>query len=310
MIYTLTLNPAIDYYACTERPPVRGEVHRLHGEQIRIGGKGINVSRMLAVLGVPSVAWGYIAGLTGEVVASGLREEGISHDFIRLSEGATRINVKLRDSDTVETELNGQGPSIPPDKWEVLLTRLTALGDGDTLILSGSLPRALPTDAYAQLLARVSGRGIITVVDTAGDALLATLPYHPFLIRPNREELSAIFSTAVCTAEEAVPYAERLQAMGARNVLVTLGGDGAVLLDERGRLHRTAAHRGKVYRTVGAGDATVAGFMAACHRTAEDGTVDYARALHWGVAVGGAVVLTEGAVTLEDVERMESPCDG
>ena len=269
MIYTVTFNPAIDYVVHTDAMTV-GDVNRSSGEEIYFGGKGINVSMVLKELDVPSRALGFLAGFTGTAIEQGLQADGIDTDFVHLDAGFTRINVKIKAG--TETELNGRGPEIPAEKLEELFQKLNALQDGDTLILAGSIPSTLPSDSYEQILKRLSGRNIRFVVDATRDLLKNVLKYKPFLIKPNHLELGEMFGTQLRTTDEIIAHAEKLQQMGARNVLVSMAGDGAILLDE----------------TVGAGDSMVAGFVAGCE------TGDYAHALRLGTAAGGATAFSEG----------------
>lgn len=296
MIYTVTVNPAIDYVVRLDHLTA-GEIHRSLGESLHIGGKGINVSLVLAALGLPSRALGFAAGYTGQAIEEGLRAAGIPSDFVRLDEGATRINVKIKSGAAeapAETEINGRGPSVPADKLGELISKTECLADGDTLVLAGSLPATLPSDTYEQMLARLAGRHVRTVVDATGDLLRRVLPYRPFLVKPNREEMSELFGRELRTAEDIVACARILQEAGAQNVLVSLAGDGALLLDECGRVHTIGACRGTVVNSVGAGDSMVAGFLAGCERADAEGRPDYAYALRLGTAAGGATAFSEG----------------
>lgn len=257
MIYTVTLNPAID---CLLRVDgfAEGATNRAYEERLGFGGKGINVSRALARLGVPSVALGFAAGFTGAAIVASLADEPlITADFITLREGVSRVNVKLRAG--AETEINAPGPSPAPDEAEAFLRKLDALGEGDTLVLSGSLPAGLPSDFYALALARVSGRGARAVVDTSGAALTACLPLRPFLIKPNRQEAEEIFGAGADPAY----CARKLREAGACNVLLSLGADGAVFAGADGDVISLPAEPCEPgVCTVGAGDAMIAGFLA------------------------------------------------
>lgn len=291
------MNPAIDYVMDTSRITV-GAVNRSSGEKVFYGGKGINVSWVLAALGVESTALGFIAGFTGDELEHGLKSLGIKCDFCRLSVGMTRINVKLR-SDKV-TEINGAGPHISLFDVEKLMEKLERVKAGDVLVLAGSIPASLPQDTYEMLLRRLNGRGIRFVIDTAGELLLNTLKYRPYLIKPNYDELAEIMEKDELTDTDIRDGAKMLQAMGAQNVLITLGGDGAVLLDENGEFHVREAFRGKAVNTVGAGDSTVAGFLA----KAADGCTDFNEILTFSCAAGAATAFSEGLATAEMVERV------
>ncbi len=297
MIYTLTMNPAIDYVMDTSRITVGG-VNRSSGEKIFYGGKGINVSAVLAALGVESTALGFIAGFTGDELERGIKSLGIKCDFCRLSEGMTRINVKLKGD--VVTEINGAGVKISAADVETLSEKLECLTEGDHLVIAGSIPPSLPRNTYEVILARLSGKNIRFVVDAAGELLLNTLKYRPYLIKPNYDELAEIMKKDELTDTDIRDGAKMLQAMGARNVLVTLGGDGAVLLDENGAFHKTAAFRGIPVNTVGAGDSTVAGFLA----RSVSGCTDYGEILTFACAAGAACAFSEGLATAEMVERV------
>ena len=298
MIYTLTFNPALDYIM---RLPVlrEGETNRAASTALQFGGKGINVSLVLAEMGVESVALGFVAGFTGEALSAHLAAVGVQTDFIPLPEGLTRINVKLKtpEGDHPETEINAAGPAIPTECLEALYRKLDALSAGDTLVLAGSIPPSLPRDTYCRILARLSGRGIRFVVDAEGALLTETLPYHPFLVKPNRAELEGIAGRPLSTEAELRSAAAHLQEQGARNVLVSLGGDGAILLDKDGGFHRAAALPVTAVNTVGAGDSAVAGFLAG----ADNG---YAYALQLAMACGGATAASEGLATRETISEL------
>ena len=297
MIYTLTLNPALDYIL--RLPTLReGETNRAEATALRFGGKGINVSLVLRELGVDSTALGFAAGFTGDALTAYLTEQGIRADFIRLPEGLTRINVKLKTPQGLhpETEINAAGPAIPEACMEALYTRLDGLTEGDTLVLAGSIPAGLPKDTYRAIMERLDGRGIRFVVDAEGALLTETLPYRPFLVKPNRAELEGIEGRALTTDGDLQSAAARLRRAGARNVLVSLGGDGALLLDEEGGCHRVAALPIEEVNTVGAGDSMVAGFLAGVGR-------GYAYALRLATACGGATAAAEGLATAGEIGR-------
>lgn len=294
MIYTVTLNPSIDYTMRLDGL-CAGEVNRPVSEQMTAGGKGINVSAVLGELGVRSRALGFVAGFTGREVARLVGETGVEADFIELPEGATRINVKLKAGE--ETDINGSGPRVSENDFERLCERLDALREGDTLVLAGSVPKGLSGDVYERILARISGRGVRAVVDAERDLLLNTLKHKPFLIKPNLRELGELFGESPTTPSEIAECAKRLREMGAVNVLVSMAGDGALLLDERGELRRSAACRGTVVNSVGAGDAMVAGFLAAL----EQRPGDYEYALKLGTAAGGATAFSERLAKREEI---------
>ena len=297
MIYTVTFNPAIDYVVRLDSPLQAGVVNRAAGEDCVLGGKGINVSGVLAELGVESTALGFIAGETGAWLERGLAAQGLHTDFIWLEQGMTRINVKIKADQ--ETELNGAGPNIPESAMQALEAKLDALQKDDVLILAGSIPACLPQTTYERLLARLQGRGVRTVADATQNLLLKVLPYGPFLIKPNNHELSEIAGRELKTDEEIVTAAASLQAQGARNVLVSMAGDGALLLDETGAVHRIGCPKGKVVNSVGAGDSMVAGFVAGYLRTGE-----YGYALQLGTACGSATAFSVGLAKKEDIERL------
>lgn len=295
MVYTVTFNPAIDYIVHTDHMNL-GEVNRLQGEEVYFGGKGINVSNVLKELGIESKALGFVAGFTGIAIEQSLKENGIETDFVHLEKGISRINVKIKSSE--ETDLNGQGPDIPKEKVEELFQKLDSLKDGDILILAGSIPSTLPSDIYEKILAQLEGRNIKTVVDSTKDLLKKALKYKPFLVKPNNFELGELFDVTLTTTEEITKYARRLQEMGAVNVLVSMAGDGAVLLDENGKTHTCGVCRGTVKNSVGAGDSMVAGFIAG----SIDG--DYEYALKLGTASGGATAFSEGLAKKEEIFRL------
>ena len=252
MIYTVTFNPAIDYVVRLNAPLEVGEVNRAKGEDCVLGGKGINVSGVLAQLGCESVALGFVAGETGAWLERGLAAQGLKTDFVHLEQGMTRINVKIKAGQ--ETELNGAGPDIPESAMQELEKKLDSLNEDDILILAGSIPASLSQDTYERLLARLQGRGVRAVVDATRDLLVNVLQYHPFLIKPNNHELGEIVGRVLTMDEEIIAAARTLQQKGARNVLVSMAGDGALLVDENGEVHRIGCPKGKVVNSVGAGD--------------------------------------------------------
>ncbi len=294
MIYTITLNPALDYVMQLSAPLEIGETNRAAGLPLQCGGKGINVSLVLKELDVPSVALGFAAGQTGEWLTAMLAEKGLKQDMIQLTHGQTRINVKLKG--TQETEINGVGPEISQQALEQLAQKLEALKAGDVLVLAGSIPAGMPTDIYCRLMAPLTVRGVDCVVDTTGQALLDTLNCHPLLIKPNKSELAELCGHPLQDDAVIVDAAAELQKRGARNVLVSLGADGALLLDETGNVHRTPAVGGKPVNTVGAGDSMVAGFLAALYNGES-----YDMALRLGSAAGGATACSAELAKREEI---------
>lgn len=295
MVYTVTFNPAIDYVVHTGEMKL-GATNRSEKEEMYFGGKGINVSIVLRELGIGSKALGFTAGFTGEAIEKGLSEMGIDADFVRLKNGNSRINVKIKSAE--ETELNGQGPDIDEAAINALFAKLDKLSDGDTLILAGSIPSSLPSDIYEKILGRLSGRNIKTVVDATKDLLLNVLKYKPFLVKPNNHELGEMFGAELKTDEEIEKYARKLQEMGAVNVLISMAGDGAMLIDEYGKMHRCGVCRGTVRNSVGAGDSMVAGFTAGSLKG------DYEYALKLGTAAGGATAFSDGLAEKAKIDEL------
>ena len=298
MVYTVTFNPAIDYVVHTGEMKL-GMTNRSEREEMYFGGKGINVSIVLRELGVDSKALGFTAGFTGEAIEKGLADMGIDTDFVRLENGNSRINVKIKSEE--ETELNGQGPDIDDDAVAALFEKLEALRDGDTLVLAGSIPSSLPSDIYERILAKLAGRDIRTVVDATKDLLLNVLKYKPFLIKPNDHELGEMFGVALSTDADIEKYARKLQEMGARNVLISMAGDGAMLIDENGEKHRCGVCKGTVKNSVGAGDSMVAGFTAGIQQGDQ---LDYEYALKLGTAAGGATAFSDGLAQKEKIAEL------
>lgn len=292
MVYTVTFNPAIDYVVHADEMTV-GSVNRAKSEKIYFGGKGINVSIVLKELGIPSKALGFVAGFTGVAIEQGIAEKGIETDFAHLDNGFSRINVKIKSGS--ETELNGQGPAIDNRALGELFQKLDNLSDGDTIVLAGSIPDSMPSDSYEKILEHLSGKKIRTVVDATKNLLMNVLKYKPFLIKPNNHELGEMFGVTLNTNEEIEEYARRLKDMGARNVLVSMAGDGALLLDENGETHICGVCKGMVKNSVGAGDSMVAGFIAGSEKG------DYEYALKLGTAAGGATAFSDGLAQREEI---------
>ena len=288
MIYTVTFNPALDYVVRVEQL-ITGHVNRTTNEEIYYGGKGINVSVLLHTLGLDSVALGFIAGFTGDAIEQGIKSQGIQTEFIRLPEGMSRINLKIK-SDS-ETEINANGPSIPEAAITELFEKLDKLVEGDTLVLAGSIPSTLPDNIYEQIMERLC--------DATGDLLKNVLKYKPFLIKPNNHELGEMFGVTIETEEDIIRYAYKLQNMGARNVLISMASDGAILIDENNIVHRMGVPSGKVVNSVGAGDSMVAGFLAGYIKTGE-----YSEALRLGTASGSATAFSPGLGSRELIETL------
>lgn len=295
MVYTVTFNPAIDYVVHMGEMKL-GATNRSEREEMYFGGKGINVSFVLRELGIDSKALGFTAGFTGEAIEKGLAAAGIDTDFVRLEKGNSRINVKIKASE--ETELNGQGPDIDDKAISALFEKLDRLSDGDTLVLAGSIPSSLPSDIYERILERLSGKNIRVVVDATKDLLLNVLKYKPFLIKPNNHELGEMFGVTLNSDEEIERYARKLKKMGAVNVLISMAGDGAMLIDEFGKMHRCGVCKGVVKNSVGAGDSMVAGFTAGVING------DYEYALKLGTAAGGATAFSDGLATKEEITEL------
>ena len=296
MIYTVTLNPSLDYVVDVDDFEL-GRTNRAVSERLYAGGKGINVSFVLKNLGFESTALGFSAGFTGEEIKKQIQKRGITENFITVLNGQSRINIKLRGQQ--ETEINGLGPDIEKEHIQQLLKKLSVLSPGDYLILAGSVPMKINDTIYYDILKTLDKKGIKAVVDTTGDLLLNVLKYHPFLIKPNIHELSELFSTEIKTKEEVVQYGLKLQDMGAQNVIVSMAGDGAVFICENGEIYKSEAPKGVVKNSVGAGDSMVAGFLAGfCE------TKDFAKAFKMGVCTGSASAFSEDLATKEQVRQV------
>ena len=297
MIYTVTFNPSLDYVVQVDDFAV-GEINRTRTESIYPGGKGINVSLVLQNLGLSSVALGFTAGFSGAEIERLLQEAGCRCDFIAAKAGYSRINTKIISG--AETALNGQGPQLSEAELAALFNKLCRLTQDDVLVLAGSIPASLPDNIYEQILELLQPVGTRVVVDATGDLLLKVLKYRPFLIKPNHEELGEFFGRGpLLTEEEILAAAQKLQQQGARNVLVSRGANGALLLDENGKLHKQASPKGTLVNSVGAGDSMVAGFLAGYLQTQ-----DYDAALRLGVAAGSASAFKAWLATREDVEKI------
>lgn len=296
MIYTLTLNPSLDYTIVLDNFHI-GKVNRTAEENLYPGGKGLNVSIVLKRLGVESVALGFLAGFTGDEIERLAKEAGCSTDFIRLKDGYSRINVKIRMGK--ESEINARGPEITGEDMDALFGRLDGLAPEDFLVLAGSLPAGLPSDSYERILRRLKEKRVKAVVDAEKDLLVNALKYRPFLIKPNRDELGAIFGVKLKSGDEIIHYAKRLQKMGAENVLVSMAGDGAILATSDGRILRALPPSGKVVNSVGSGDSMVAGFLAGYLHTG-----DFENALKVGICAGSAAAFSEWLAPPDRIEKL------
>ena len=296
MIFTVTLNPSIDYVVRLDKL-TNGITNRTTSEEYYLGGKGINVSCVLAELGLDSTAYGFVAGFTGEAIEKGIRNDRIITDFIKLKHGISRINIKIKAGE--ETEINCQGPHIDDSELERLLQKIDRIASGDTLVIAGSIPNTMPDDVYERMLERISRKDVKIVVDATKQLLVNSLKYKPFLIKPNRQELSEIFGTEVKTEDDIEKYAKELQKMGARNVLISLGGEGAMLIDENGEKHKAGVLKEKVINTVGSGDSMVAGFVAGYEKEHS-----YPYALKLGSVCGNATAFLSGLATREKIDEL------
>ena len=302
MICTVTFNPSLDYIVSVEDFKL-GLTNRTSSELLLPGGKGINVSTVLMNLGIENTALGFTAGFVGDEIIRRLQEMGVASDFIQIADGISRINVKLKSIDG--TEINGAGPVIEENKVEELMKKLEKLGEGDVLFLAGSIPSSMPDDMYEQIMKKLDGKGVMIVVDATKDLLVNVLKYHPFLIKPNNHELGEIFGVELKTREDVVPYGKKLQEKGARNVLISMAGEGAVLVAEDGQVFEEPAPKGQLVNGVGAGDSMVAGFMAGWMEKK-----DYEHAFHMGIAAGSASAFSENLATKEEINKVYQQITG
>ncbi|MEG1075047.1 MAG: 1-phosphofructokinase [Ruthenibacterium sp.] len=296
MVTTVTLNPALDYVLSIPQL-VLGSVNRVTHAELQCGGKGLNVSIVLHTLGIESAALGFTAGKTGAMLKEKMQEQGIATDFISLAHGETRINVKLKAQK--ETDLNAAGPVVDDAAVQALFTKLDTLCEGDILVLAGTVPPSVPQTIYETILKRLAPKHLRVVVDATQDLLAKTLPYHPFLIKPNAFELAELCGLADFNEEMLIEAARTVQKRGAQNVLVSMAGDGAFLLDADGTLHRAAAPRGQAKNSVGAGDSMVAGFLAGFLATN-----DFTKALQMGIAAGSATAFSNQLATRTEIEAL------
>lgn len=296
MINTITLNPSLDYIVKVDDFKV-GHVNRTSKEDIYPGGKGINVSIVLKNLGVKNRALGFTAGFTGEEIEKLVANHGVDNEFIRLEKGMSRINVKLKSKE--ESEINGMGPDISKNDIEKLYEKLEALKAGDFVVLAGSIPNTLPDDIYETIMKDFKDKEINFVVDATKDLLLNVLKYKPFLIKPNHHELGEMFNVKLNSKDEIITYAKKLQEIGARNVIISMAGDGAILIEENGEITISDTPKGMLVNSVGAGDSMVGGFLAGI---AENKNIK--EAFKIGVATGSASAFSEGLATRDKVEEL------
>ena len=296
MIYTVTFNPSLDYIIRVDHLKL-GAINRVHYENILPGGKGVNVSIVLGNLGHTSTALGFVAGFTGAEIERRMREYGAECEFIQVKEGMSRINVKVKSDE--ESEINGMGPLITEEDVDALFAKLDELKEGDYLVIAGSVPSMLPPDMYERIMERLDGRGINIAVDAERDLLTRVLKYHPFVIKPNNHELGDIFGVTLKTREEVVPYAKKLQEQGARNVIISMAGEGAVFVSEEGEVAMSEAPKGTVVNSVGAGDSMVAGFLAGDIENSK-----MAQAFRMGLCTGSASAFSPDLATRPEVEDL------
>lgn len=297
MIYTVTLNPAIDYLIKLDDLKI-GSVNRVEDEKVYAGGKGINVSNMLQQLDCKSTALGFVSGFTGDFITESLQKKGINNKFIKLKNGFTRINVKIKGNE--ETEINGQGPLITKEELNELYKIIDELNSDDILVLAGSIPSTLDDKLYENIMERIENKNIRVVVDATKNLLLNVLKYKPFLIKPNNHELEEIFNVKLSSNKEIIKYANKLKDMGARNVLVSMGKDGALLVSENNEVYISNVAKGEVKNSVGAGDSMVAGFLNGYLKTN-----DFGEALKQGAACGGATAFSYDIATKEFIEDIK-----
>lgn len=296
MIYTVTLNPSLDYIMHLDSININA-VNRSNKEEIYPGGKGLNVSMVLNNLGIPNKALGFIAGFTGQEIERIMKMLGNTTDFITLDSGISRVNVKLEASK--ETEINGMGPQITPADLRELYEKLEEVQDGDFLVLAGSIPKSVPNDIYQTIMKNLSHKKINVVVDATKDLLLNVLKYKPFLIKPNHLELAELFNVEIKTDEDIITYSRKLQEMGAQNVLISMGGDGSILLTSSGEVVKISVPKGTVINTVGSGDSMVAGFIAGYLKSK-----DLKSALKLATATGSATAFSTWLATKDKVDDL------
>lgn len=296
MINTITLNPSLDYVVKVDNFKADA-LNRINSEQIYAGGKGINVSIVLKNLGVDNTALGYVAGFTGDEILRQIKDHNVDCDFVKLQSGMSRINVKLKSDG--ETEINGAGPDISEKDLESLYEKINKLGKGDFLILSGSIPKSVPDDIYERIMKSLLDKEVEFIVDATKDLLLKVLKYRPFLIKPNHHELAEMFNAELKNDEDIIAYGKKLQEMGAKNVLISMAGDGAILLPENGEPIKREVPKGILKNSVGAGDSMVAGFLCGYLKNK-----DLGEAFKMGIATGSASAFSEELATKEEVENL------
>lgn len=296
VIYTVTFNPSLDYIVSVKdfRP---GMTNRTSSELMLAGGKGINVSIVLGNLGIKSTALGFIAGFTGDEIVRRLHNGGINSEFIKINDGISRINIKIKSIDG--TEINGQGPHIDSSHIEQLMNRLRRLESGDVLVLAGSIPAGISDNIYKDIMDMLKDKGVQIVVDATSRLLTNVLEYKPFFIKPNQHELGDIFNVTLNTQEEVIPYALKLKKMGAVNVCVSMGGKGAILVADDGNVYKAKAPDGILKNSVGAGDSLVAGFLSGWIEKK-----DYEYAFRKGVATGSASAFSERLATVGEINML------
>lgn len=293
MIYTITFNPALDYISQVDKFEI-GKINRTKTEKILPGGKGLNVSTVLKNLGIKSTALGFIAGFTGDELKKDIEQRGIKTDFIKVEKGITRINVKI--SSKEETALNGNGPEIAEEDIKKLLGKIEKIKKEDMVILAGNIPKCINNNIYEIICKTLEQNNVRFIVDATKELLMNVLKYKPFLIKPNKEELEETFNEKIETKEDIVAHAKKLQSMGAQNVLISLGGDGAILVTTKDEVYFSKAPKGKVVNTVGAGDSMVAGFIAGYEKSG-----DLEQAFKMGIATGSASAFSMHLATEEEV---------
>ena len=296
MIYTVTFNPSLDYIVSVDDFKL-GLTNRTSSELILPGGKGLNVSMVLGNMGIDNTAFGFVAGFTGDEIVRRVEEMGVKSKFIRIRDGFSRINLKLKSIDG--TEINGCGPRISEESVEQLMEKLDILKEGDVLVLAGSIPNSMPDDIYRRIMERLKERKVLIVVDATKELLVNVLEYHPFLIKPNNHELGEIFGVTLQRRGEVIPYAEKLSEMGAVIVMVSMAGEGAVLVAGDGSIYEAPVPKGKLVNGVGAGDSMVAGFLAGWLERK-----DYRHAFYMGIAAGSASAFSELLATKKEIEAV------